>query len=107
MFEKIEKPYCQCLFEIENKLPRTQHCFMPCFAQGEVLRARASNKKTSVEWLKEIPAEFKFKLLDPDGWDRGEGWQYGLYEELITKEEFKKRLMVSTVQCSVGFFSNW
>ncbi len=65
-------------------------------------------KKTSEEWIKEIPAEFKFKLLDPDGWDRGDGWQYEFHEQLITKEEFKKRLMTSTVQCNVGFFSsNW
>jgi len=35
------------------------------------------------------------KLLDPDGWDR-KNFQFSFYEELITKEEFSKRLMVST-----------
>lgn len=28
---------CQCLYEIENGLPRTQHCFMPCEAQRQIL----------------------------------------------------------------------
>ena len=32
--------HCQCLYEIENKLPRTQHCFAPCHAQFEILKQR-------------------------------------------------------------------
>ena len=48
-------------------------------------------RKTSSEWEKESD----FKVLDPDGWDRGnfkESWN-----ELITEGEFNKRLMHSTV----------
>lgn len=39
--------------------------------------------------------KFNVRVLDPDGWDRtnfDESWN-----ELITEEEFKKRLMRSTV----------
>jgi len=40
MFEKESKPHCQCLYELENKLPRTQHCFMACPEQWEILAER-------------------------------------------------------------------
>lgn len=48
-------------------------------------------KKTSVEWAD----EFKVLVIDPDGWDRAnfkELWN----NELISEEEFRKRLNVST-----------
>lgn len=32
--------FCKCLYEIENNLPRTQYCFMPCIAQGRILEKR-------------------------------------------------------------------
>jgi hypothetical protein len=35
-------------------------------------------------------------VMDPDGWDR-ENWQFSWYEELITEEEFNRRLMESTI----------
>lgn len=34
------KPHCQCLYEIENNLPRTQFCFMACSDQYEILKQR-------------------------------------------------------------------
>lgn len=37
---KNEEPYCSCLHEIENGLPRTQFCFMPCHDQHRVLTRR-------------------------------------------------------------------
>jgi len=49
-------------------------------------------KKTSSEWIKETT----IIVYDPDGWDR-ENYQFSWFEELITKEEFDKRLMGSTV----------
>ena len=52
------------------------------------------NIKTSEFWMT-TPEFKKTKLLDPDGWDR-KNFQFSFYEELITKEEFSKRLMVST-----------
>ena len=48
-------------------------------------------KKTSVEWAD----EFKVLVIDPDGWDRAnfkELWN----NELISEEESRKRLNVST-----------
>lgn len=50
--------------------------------------------KTSEFWMA-TPEFRETKLLDPDGWDR-KNFQFSFYEELITKEEFSKRLMVST-----------
>jgi alpha-amylase/alpha-mannosidase (GH57 family) len=48
--------------------------------------------KTSEEWQSKYP---HVKILDPDGWDR-KNYQYSWYEELITREEFEKRMMMST-----------
>ena len=48
--------------------------------------------KTSVEWQKLKP---NVLVLDPDGWDR-KNYQFSWYEELITEEEYQRRLMMST-----------
>jgi len=51
--------------------------------------------KTSLTWLDED--EFNsITLMDPDGWDRS-NYQYSFNEELITKAEFEKRVMYSTI----------
>lgn len=49
--------------------------------------------KTSYEWIQETDIE----ILDPDGWDRA-NFEYSWYEEKITKEEFYKRVIRSTVK---------
>ena len=49
-------PHCQCLYEIENKLPRTIHCFVACQDQFQILREReeaAKSKKRDDEQGKE------------------------------------------------------
>lgn len=48
--------------------------------------------KTSQEWSELEP---NLKILDPDGWDRS-NYQYSWFEELISKEEFDRRVMYST-----------
>lgn len=48
--------------------------------------------KTSDEWKKEY---IDVKILDPDGWDRS-NFQYSFFEEMIAKEEFEKRVCMST-----------
>lgn len=53
--------------------------------------------KTSEDWSTEV----NYKILDPDGWDRT-NYQFSFYEEMITKEEFDKRLFMSTI---VGYIS--
>ncbi len=40
---------CRCLYEIENELPRTQFCFMPCRAQDEILRERMKQEQIQKE----------------------------------------------------------
>ena len=58
--------------------------------------------KTSKEWYDLVPSEYRLKILDPDGWDRS-NFQFSFYEELITKDEFKKRISLSTIQCDINF----
>jgi hypothetical protein len=53
-------------------------------------------KKNSNDWYYEIYPEGNLVIYDPDGWDRT-NYHYSFYEELITKEEFEKRLSYSTV----------
>ena len=48
--------------------------------------------KTSEEWQKKFP---HVNILDPDGWDRL-NYHYSWFEELITYDEFEKRMMMST-----------
>ncbi len=52
--------------------------------------------KTSEEWSKEEPS---VKILDPDGWDRS-NFQFSWHEEKISKEEFLRRRMLSTIDMS-------
>jgi hypothetical protein len=59
-------------------------------------------KHTSQEWqdiLKDVVV-----ILDPDGWDRTPtGWDYSWNQELITLEEWAKRMFVSTISAPKGF----
>ena len=67
-------------------------------------REDSPERKTSVEWEKEIPARYKLMIMDPDGWDRT-NYEYSFREELITKDEFDKRLSSSTISCTTEFFT--
>jgi hypothetical protein len=59
--------------------------------------------KTSQKWLAEIQERFpKVNVLDPDGWDR-KNYEYSFNQELISKEEFKKRFYMSTVMLSSDY----
>ena len=51
-------------------------------------------KKTSEDWSK----DYKTKVIDPDGWDRYGDFNYSWYKELITREEFYRRLCISTCE---------
>ena len=37
MDRPLNKPKCQCLYEIENGMPRTKFCLVPCNGQKEML----------------------------------------------------------------------
>ena len=54
--------------------------------------------KTSAEWAEHQ----NIIVLDPDGWDR-KNFKYSFGEELITLEEFNKRLMHSTIMINKSF----
>ena len=54
-------------------------------------------KKTSEQWATELLPQMKIKILDHDGWDRN-NFQYSWQQELITKEEFEKRLCSCTIE---------
>lgn len=62
-------------------------------------------KKTSKEWYKLVPIEFKLTILDPDGWDRT-NYDYSFNQELITKNEFMNRLASSTIKADFKLFTN-
>lgn len=49
-------------------------------------------KKTSKEWQADKPEALVF---DPDGWNR-KNFKYSWYEELITEEEYERRVSLST-----------
>ena len=49
--------------------------------------------KTSAQWQNLC----RIDVLDPDGWDRS-NYQFSWYEELISRQEFERRLVSSTVQ---------
>ena len=52
-------------------------------------------KKTSADWAEEILSPDNVVVMDPDGWDR-KNYIYSWFEELITLEEFKSRVLKST-----------
>ena len=55
------------------------------------------DKKTSKQWL-DLDTNGLI-ISDPGGWDRS-NYQYSFFEELITKEEFVRRLLNSTILIS-------
>lgn len=63
--------------------------------------------KTSQEWYDLIPKEFDVVIIDPDGWNR-QDYEHSFTKEHITKEEFKIRLLYSTIICKHDFYtSEW
>ena len=51
--------------------------------------------KTSEKWAKILLKEGEV-ILDPDGWDRS-NFHFSFFEEEITEEQFKRRMLFSTV----------
>ena len=49
--------------------------------------------RTSEEWQKLC----RVTVLDPDGWNRL-NYQFSWHEELIDRDEFEKRMVISTCQ---------
>ena len=74
------------------------------FTQWLEFREDPTDRKTSEDWEKEIDERYKLIILDPDGLDRT-NFDYSFNSELITQEEFDKRLSNSTVSCHTSFFT--
>lgn len=91
-------PHCQCLYEIENNLPRTQHCFMPCSDQYEILRERERMNPPKREFstvlkniLSLIPSD-KEQFIEDIKWNLEDGF-YKAPEETLHWERTTKTLM--------------
>lgn len=55
-------PRCTCLYELENKLPRTKHCFVACSAQLEILEARERNDQLLLKAMKHVQDKNRKKI---------------------------------------------
>lgn len=56
--------------------------------------------KTSEEWYQIHKEKSDLIILDPDGWDRS-NYVWSFYVELISEEEFLKRLSYSTIKIKI------
>lgn len=56
--------------------------------------------RTSAEWQRLFP---NVLVVDPDGWNR-KNYQFSWNEELITKEEYDKRVSFSTTRRKIVFY---
>ena len=65
---------------------------------------KEERKLTSQEWYKIVYPNKEVVIMDPDGWDR-QNFKFSWFEELITEQEFHKRVMTSTCKFPVGFFN--
>lgn len=54
--------------------------------------------KTSADWAAQTT---NFKIINPDGWPRGDKYDYAWNEELISATEFYRRAMMSTLSVDV------
>jgi hypothetical protein len=61
--------------------------------------------KTSKDWLESVSPEYGLVIMDPDGWDRT-NYHYSFNEELITIDEFKRRVFMSTIKCNRNFIED-
>jgi len=52
--------------------------------------------RTSKDWYANLQSNYSITIMDYDGWDRN-NFEYSFNEELITSEEFDRRLERSTI----------
>lgn len=67
---------------------------------GITIRVNRGIKKTSKEWQELYP---DIVVLDPDGWNRDERYDFEWSKELITLQEYKNKVMRSTCKFKVRF----
>ena len=49
MDKTLNKPKCQCIYEIENGMPRTKFCMVPCSGQKEMLKEKGQTIEKIIE----------------------------------------------------------
>lgn len=57
-----------------------------------VNRHEQSELRNSHEWIK----EYGYRIIDFDGWNRDD-FQFSYFEEKINRQEFERRLFLSTI----------
>lgn len=57
--EIFSKPSCLCLHEMENNLPSTINCFVPCNGQYEIL-----SRRDAVKWWDGLEDSMKEVLVE-------------------------------------------
>lgn len=72
-------------------------------SKGGIIIRINRNKRTSDRWQEFYPA---IRVLDPDGWNR-QNYQFSWFEEYITLEEYKDRVMGSTCMTELSKIKNF
>jgi hypothetical protein len=67
---------------------------------GITIRVEREIKKSSKEWQEIYP---DILVLDPDGWNRDERYDFEWNQELITLQEYQNKVMRSTCKFKVKF----
>jgi hypothetical protein len=85
--------YSEALVAIwDGKSNGTNHMIDYAKKKGLKVFVKIVEFKISEDWIKLSNVE----ILDPDGWNR-KNFQFSWYEEEITKREFERRPMTSTI----------
>ena len=66
-------------------------------------------KRTSAEWRDLVKKKIYLEIIGfpgPEGWDL-KNWNFSFHNEPITLQEFKKRLINSTIECKPIEFNEW
>ncbi len=91
----------ECACKVDDLIPCNADCYMdcepgyvtPCNCGDHDFHIGPKQLKTSEQWQEVCTVE----VLDPDGWDRRPGnFDYSWRQEMITREEFERRLGSST-----------
>lgn len=95
--------YADALIAIwDGKSIGTKHMINYATKKGLKIFVKIIEFKTSKEWYENCTIE----ILDHDGWDR-KNFEYSWCQEMITKKEFERRLMYSTIKFNRYFEGIW
>lgn len=69
-------------------------------------RKDPNETKTSKQWCDEMSKKHNLETLSLRGWDQ-KNVHYSFYKELVTKSEFLKRIVKSSITCDTSFFKEY